>query len=195
VNQKLLKALLDYDPETGSFTWKRRTPDLFDDSRGYAERSCKAWNNKFLKKTPGHLTEDGYITIGIFNKNYLAHKLAWIWMTGSTPDEIDHADRNKSNNKWDNLRAATRPQNAANKLKNRTNTSGFKGVFWHPGASKWMAQICVNRRSIYLGIFDCPAAASLAYQIEAHRQHGEFALVDRIRCYGGDTPETAYAAG
>jgi hypothetical protein len=96
--------------------------------------------------------------------------------------ELDHIDGNKLNNQKSNLRFATRSENGFNRGKNKSNTSGYKGVFWGGDDSKrvkkWKAQITVNRKVHYLGRFLTKEEASLAYKEAAKKYHGEFARTE-----------------
>jgi hypothetical protein len=92
--------------------------------------------------------------------------------------QVDHRDGNGLNNQRSNLRKATQTQNNANSRLRRSSTSGYKGVTWFRGnwasGGKWMAQIAVNGRHVYLGYFDTPQAAHEAYCAAAKRLFGEF---------------------
>lgn len=88
--------------------------------------------------------------------------------------EVDHIDMNGLNNRRENLRVATRKQNAANTKTPKNNTSGYKGVSWSNGAKKWAAQICVDGKNIKLGTFSDPKDAYLAYCDAVCRYRGEF---------------------
>jgi hypothetical protein len=89
--------------------------------------------------------------------------------------EIDHVDGNGLNNVRCNLRASTGSQNNHNKGPLKNNTSGFKGVTWHKKAKRWQAHIKKDRRTIYIGLFDCPRAAADAYAAKAKELYGEWA--------------------
>lgn len=93
-------------------------------------------------------------------------------------DEVDHIDLNPLHNWRSNLRLATRAQNGANRSKQRNNTSGFKGVSWHPPAKKWRAVIQVKGKQIFLGLFLDPKDAYAAYCEAAKLHYGEFARLD-----------------
>ena len=154
-----LKSILEYKPEAGSWDWFV--------SKGNQKAGSKAGS---IRKS------DGYYRIKINGKEYVSHRLAWLYMTGEWPtNEIDHIDLNKLNNKWKNLREATHSQNMANVALLSNNTSGYKGVFWHKQNLKWMVQIKVNNKRIYLGSFVNKEDAVEAYKKAAKKYFGEFA--------------------
>jgi hypothetical protein len=104
--------------------------------------------------------------------NYLASRLAWLYMTGVWPNGfVDHRDRNVGNNTWDNLRDATRQQNNANSAPR--SALGVKGVYRSRG--KYRAQITINGRYLHLGVFRSVVEAAEVYQAAAKKHHGEFA--------------------
>jgi hypothetical protein len=85
---------------------------------------------------------------------YMAHRLAWLYMTGAFPKEqIDHINLDRADNRWRNLREATQSQNRANVSAYANNTSGIKGVNWDKRAGKWRAQIYIAGRKTLLGMF------------------------------------------
>ncbi|HXQ39468.1 MAG TPA: HNH endonuclease, partial [Anaerolineales bacterium] len=141
-----LKQLFHYNPDTGLF------------SRIILPRNgCKK---------VGSTSKDGYVTLVINKQRYLAHRLAFFYMTGDWPLEVDHIDGNPNNNKWKNLRECTRSQNNQNK-----HTSG---VYLHR-CGKWLAQIVSEGRHYYLGLF-ADRDTAVARHLEAKsRLHGEYA--------------------
>jgi len=160
-----LLALLHYDPETGVWRWR-----ITLGSHGHAGSEAG-----YIKRG-SHGPHYRYI--GVNGESYLAHRLAWLYMTGSWPiGHIDHRDCDGLNNRWANLREATHSQNAGNKARFKNNTSGFKGVTFNKGCQKFQAQIHFNRKLIYLGLYDTPEAAAAAYAAAAKQQFGEFARV------------------
>lgn len=154
-SQKYLKQCLDYNPDTGVFTWKVRPLEHFKNSHGMrifnSQRSGKAAGNeieltKYRKK---------YIQIRCSGLSSTAHRLAWIYIHGAIPlgMEIDHKNGDGTDNRICNLRIVTRAENGKNIKKKSNNTSGFNGVSWSREKCKWSAQITVNGKVMSLGRF------------------------------------------
>lgn len=153
-----LKELLNYNPETGEFTWKI--------GRKGALQGAKA----------GYVRKDGYLFICIDYRKIGAHRIAWALMTGEwCPDVIDHANMDKLDNRFSNLRRASKMLNAHNAPAPRSNTSGFKNVRWNSQRGKWQADTQINGARRYIGLFDTKEAAAAAYLQFAKSQLGEFA--------------------
>jgi len=160
----VIRAALDYDPITGTLTWKLRT-----DRR-------KAWNTQWAGRPAGFVqkVDGGYVRAISWGRRrkYLAHRIIWVWVTGLWPlNEIDHKDRNPLNNTWNNLRCATRPQNCGN-TKPKTNLP--KGVSCKKGRY-YVARLKINYKEIYLGCYKTPSEAHEAYKEAAREAFGEFA--------------------
>lgn len=174
-----VRQILDYNPETGEFRWKARTPEMFTPSARSSEWQCRSWNARYAEIRAGTLDAKGYWRIKIFNFSYAAHRIAWLWMTGSYPKaEIDHIDVDSSNNCWSNLREATHAENSRNKHKRSDNSSGKKGVRWNGLSKKWLADIVVNGKLHHLGYFENIEDAAAVYERAARDLHGEFARTD-----------------
>lgn len=156
-----VRELLRYDPESGVFTRRIRT-------------STNGTSN--VGDIAGGFKGNGYVVIKIDGKQQQAHRLAWVYMTGEWPEnDIDHINGVKTDNRWANLRAATRSENIINAGKPITNTSGFKGVSWHKGrGKKWKAQIQFKGKSFTLGYFDDPELAALCYAGASRILYGDF---------------------
>jgi len=153
-----LKALFRYDPETGEFS--RLV------SRG-------GWHKD---RAAGRINTDGYRRLGIDGKQYAAHSLAWLYMTGSLPEAlVDHINGDRADNRWANLRLATYSQNLANQKIKAANTSGFKGVSRIRASGRWLASIKVHGKSYNLGSFRTPEEAHQAYCRAAEKAFGEYA--------------------
>lgn len=156
-----LKELLHYDPETGIWTW------LVNRTGG-----TKAGDH------PTHTGESGYIQFSVDGRNYHGKRLAWLYMTGEwPPEEVVHKDRNRTNDRWNNLRLATHAQNMANRSVHSNNLLGVKGVRFDARMKRrpFRARIMVDGKPIHLGYFETQEAASGAYQAAAERHFGEFA--------------------
>jgi hypothetical protein len=122
-NQRL-KELLTYDPETGVFTWIKRSNNI-----------------------AGAVDAYGYIVIRLDKILYKAHRLAWLYMYGNFPScNLDHINQIKNDNRICNLRMVTQSQNMQN-------LSGIKGISWDKSRAKWCARIKVMYKTIYLGRF------------------------------------------
>lgn len=156
---ELLNTLLNYDPETGVFRWKQLRRNQI------SENSIAGCNGK-----------NGYVSITISNKTYLAHRLAYKMHYGLDPvDLVDHIDGDRSNNCISNLRDATTSQNLRNTGLRKTNTSGFKGVSWDLKKKKWRAYIMYDGKRIHLGYYRTKEESALAYEKAAKEYYGEFA--------------------
>lgn len=159
-----LTRVLDYSPATGVFTWRTRQ-----------DRDI-AWNNRFSGNEAGAVITNGYRYINIMNKGHLAHRLAWLYMTGEWPKaQVDHINGDRADNRWTNLRAATSAQNGANVGLRSTNKSGVKGVSWDLKKNCWRAQIMVNYKALFLGYFASVEEASAARRAAEEVHHGVFA--------------------
>lgn len=91
---------------------------------------------------------------------------------------VDHINGDTSDNRRRNLRLATNSQNQANRKKLPTNTSGYRGVTWNKQSGKWQAQIKCNGQNYYLGLFQDPEIASLAYKNKAKTLFGEYICLE-----------------
>lgn len=101
-------------------------------------------------------------------------------MKAQKGQEVDHGDRSGLNNQKGNLRFVSRRQNIANKKKQSTNTSGYKGVHWKGEKKRWVASIGVNGKRKHIGYYDTKEQAALAYNRAAQEHFGEFACLNEI---------------
>ncbi len=154
-----LRNLLSYDPDTGEFTWLSAPSRRVKPGR-----------------RAGYVNGRGYVSIAVEGRLYLAHRLAWFWMTGEWPHAyIDHIDCDTLNNRWNNLREATYSQSATNQRISRVNKSGLKGVSRQQRGKKWKAQVTFKGKTYYLGLFDSKEEAHAAYKYAAKKLHGDYA--------------------
>ena len=130
-------------------------------------------------KKAGSKRKDGYSFVRLNKKCYGVHQVIFALHHKYIPEEIDHIDNNPSNNCIENLRAATRSQNAMNQPISARNKSGIKGVYWHKLAKKWIAQLVVNKQYIYLGLYDDIELAELVSIEARNKYHKEFANSSR----------------
>lgn len=162
LTQQRLRELLDYDASTGVFTRKVRVANVAAGTVAGCRRGA------------------GYLFISVDNKLLRAHQLAWLYMTSEWPTRfIDHIDLNKSNNRWSNLRLATKSQNQANIGLTKGNASGIKGVSRYRAGEKygkpWQAGIAKDGKGIHLGHYATKEEAAGAYARAATKLYGEFA--------------------
>lgn len=134
MSAEFLKDIIVYNRDTGEFTW-RLSPRL-----GISQGSAA-----------GRLTTNGYVSIGISGKEYLAHRLAWLYEKGKWPvGLIDHINRDRKDNKFCNLRDVSPEDNAHNVSMRSDNTSGQTGVYFNHASGKWVAYINVQGKRKYL---------------------------------------------
>jgi hypothetical protein len=155
-----MAGLLRYEPDTGDFYWRIR--------RGWVPAGAKA----------GYLAPDGYVKINVFGWPRKAHRIAWLMVTGKWPAkniDVDHINRNRSDNRRSNLRLADRSQNMGNSVRHRDSLSGIKGLTWIPSRQKWQVRICVRGKRKTLGHFTSKEQATLIYRQAAAVAFGEFA--------------------
>jgi hypothetical protein len=130
-----------------------------------------------MTKPVGSINNNGYVQVELNNVTYMYHRIVWEMHNGPIPIgmHIDHIDRNRLNNKIENLRLATRSQNRANSKLHSNSTTGFKGVHKTP-SGKFQARISDGTRKRYIGLFDSAEEAAEAYKFVAKELHGEFAI-------------------
>lgn len=149
---KRLKEVLYYDEDSGNFTWLK----------GHARAS--------VGMVAGYLLQTGYVFISVDTQRYLAHRLAFFYMSGRWPkDQIDHINHQRNDNAWVNLREATNRDNQRNRTKSPFNTSGVTGVYKHKEI--WRARIQVDGETKNLGTFREFQDAVIARK-KAEQQYG-----------------------
>lgn len=136
IDQSTLKSLVRYDPDSGIFI------------------RMKSGGGKKVGDKAGTITPGGYVVISLLGKNYLAHRLAFMYMTGHFPEnQVDHINNVKHDNRFINLRKSTASQNQCNKFKYANNTSGHKGVSFRKRSGRWRATIRKDNIQYDLGEF------------------------------------------
>lgn len=163
-----VRELLNYDPETGVFTWK------VDRVAGRPATNIRARAGDIA----GNINAWGYRVIGIDGCQSPAHRLAWLHVYGEWPHSIiDHANGDRSDNRLENLRLADDSANLQNMRLHDRNKCGFKGVHKTDRHSNrpWIASITVRGKTHYLGSHETPEEAHEAYKAAARKFFGEFA--------------------
>lgn len=163
VTQEAVRRLYRYDPESGLFT-----------------RRVKTGSSTLVGEVVGSPAKSGYLRITVDGVRMLAHRAAWLYVTGKQPpDDIDHIDGDRQNNRLANLRLATRSENMQNERVARSSnkSSGLLGVSFHKGAGRWSAKVRKpGGEPVYLGLHDTPEAAHQAY-LKAKRELHPFATI------------------
>lgn len=146
-----LKSSLDYDPETGIFTWK------------YRPWVSNAANAKLTGKRAGSVqrTERYHRRrIRIDDVLFFEHQLAWFYMTGGWPDMIDHKNHDATDNRWDNLRQTDSIGNGRNGSRRINNTTGYNGVQLASDGIRYVAICGMLGARHHLGTFDTAEEAN-----------------------------------
>lgn len=150
-----LRKFLRYEPDTGKLFWRKRTPDMFVRGKMGQEVSCKRWNTRFSGKQA--LVQDsttGYFCGVILDRNFKAHRVAFAIANDFWPEEVDHINGNRKDNRKENLRSVSKSENMKNVKTRSDNKSGRVGICWVTGRSKWRAEICSEGRRINIGYFE-----------------------------------------
>lgn len=145
ITQERLRSLLHYDSETGIFTYLQ---DGLHKKKG---------------ETAGYVGRNGYRAVKLDAQIYYAHRLAFLYMTGSFPENhVDHINHVRTDNRWCNLRPVTQAENNRNASKRKDNTSGYTGVSLSKGTMKWTASCSINGKRKQLGTFENKEDAAAA---------------------------------
>lgn len=151
-----LRRLLRYEPDTGIVRWNGR--GRLKDGR-----------------VAGALDKDGYLVVRIEGHRFPLHRVAFALHTGRWPeDDLDHANGSRTDNRFVNLREASRAENNANSRHRTLNRSGFRGVHWCKNAGKWRVTMTIAGKAKHIGLFVERDAAHAMYVQKAKELYGEF---------------------
>lgn len=161
-----IKHWFSYCPDSGIVTWR------FDHGRGGCKRSAGS--------RAGRRSSEGYRRLVLNGQDYPEHRAVFFLMLGEWPNEllfVDHINLIKDDNRWSNLRLATRQQNSWNTRPSAANRTGIKGVSFEKRCADrpWVARITVSGKDRLIGRFTTKDEAADAYQRIARRVHRDFA--------------------
>lgn len=160
ITQELLNELFEY--KDGNLYWKNHKYKLLNG------------------KKAGSIQGNGYIRVRIFGNPYKAHRLIFLMKYGYLPKEVDHINNNRSDNRIENLRAATKSQNRQNSLISKSNKSGVKGVCWDKTNNKWKVTMFVNNKQKYFGHYNDIDYAKFVADAMRYKYHKEFSNTGEI---------------
>lgn len=173
VSQEHLHRMLRYDAKTGDLFWKKRGSETFK-----SERSMRIWNTRYAGKKTAHVNAHGYVTVCLHNVHFLAHRIIWRMVTGDWPEQIDHINGNRSDNRWANLRSVSLAENNRNMKIPACNSSGVVGVRRINRPKPWEARIWKDGKPLCLGTYATFEEAVIARRkaerkLGFHPNHGQ----------------------
>ena len=162
LTQELLKVSLAYNPFSGEFVWI---------SKKYSKTVKRG-------SIAGSVGKTGYRHIKLYGTKYLEHHLAWFYVYGVWPTQIDHIDQDRSNNRIANLREVTVAENARNRGIPSNNVTGAQGVRWCNQKNKWKAEIRMDGKKVFQRVFDnfdeaVEAREAKLLELGFHPNHGK----------------------
>lgn len=143
--------------------------------------------SKRTHKPLGSIIANGYLqmstvwTINGLRRRVILriHRIIFLLCHGYLPDIVDHINGNTTDNRIENLRAATLTLNSVNRAVSSRNKLGVKGVVYDSRLKKYVAYIKVNGKSTRIGGFAAVDEAAAAYNAKAQEMHGQYAVHNR----------------
>jgi len=157
ITTEKIRELFDY--QDGNLVWKQSS------------------RNGWVGKVAGSLQDNGYTVIKLNGKFYKAHRLVWLWHGKELPESLDHINRNRSDNRIENLRVSESCENASNRTMAINNTSGSRNVAWHKRLQKWVVVVTSKGKRISFGCYKDFELADLVATMARQKLHKEFANV------------------
>jgi len=138
-----LRKRLRYDPLTGELVWR------------HYPQACRGWNGRYADKPAFTTTHRHGYKVGRVNRiNLKAHRVIMAMVNNKwPPNDVDHINGNRADNRITNLRCATRRENMKNRSLSKNNKSGYQGVSWCKRNKKWVARIKHEGRQKHIGYF------------------------------------------
>lgn len=136
LTQDLVKKLFKYNAHTGELTYARPT------------------HHNDVGSIAGYSHSAGYLSILIGNNEYLVHRIIWLYVKGYLPEQVDHIDHVRDNNRWSNLREVTNADNSKNTSVSLNSSTKVNGVSFMKTKNKYRAYIMVNKKQISLGLYE-----------------------------------------
>lgn len=147
--QDVLRAILEYDPDTGTPHYKPRPTEMFSTAA-----RADAWNRRYAsKRAVSRVDGEGYLHVCLFGSRCRAHRVIWKLIHGDDPKFVDHINGDTSDNRLTNLRNVEFFENCRNRKLSQTNRSGVSGVHWCSTSLRWIARIGNGRDRRGLGAF------------------------------------------
>ncbi|MDI9768186.1 HNH endonuclease [Pantoea dispersa] len=157
INKEYLRKFFIYQPANGLLRW----------------RVSRSRQSKRLD-VAGKINFAGYREVMVEGRSILAHRIAFFWVHGFWPEQVDHKNRCRSDNSISNLRPASQSQNQQNQRLRSTNTSGIKGVCWDKRKGLWYSRVGVNGKVISLGYYEDKFSAACAVFSARNNYHGVY---------------------
>jgi hypothetical protein len=155
LTKEIVNELLRYNKKTGKLYWKHRDKKWFVENKGGNKAGYIQWNKQNAgKEAFTSIDSKGYLRGSIFKKLYRAHRIIWMMnFDGELPEEIDHKNGRRTDNRLSNLAASSAKLNRKNAKINSNNTTGHNGVsVTHNG--KYRVRIKLDKKEMYFGTFD-----------------------------------------
>jgi hypothetical protein len=158
---ELVKQVLTYDPITGHLIW----------NSGLHSKRMQTGSRA------GNLKKSGYRQVSLFGNTYAEHRLIWFMETGYWPEQVDHINQDRSDNRWINLREVTKAENARNRSRNPHSKVGEVGIWYNKRTFKYVAEITMNGKKVFQKSYDDVEQAiaerkAKALELGFHDNHG-----------------------